>query len=311
MDGQSRGGAWSRGGDRGRGRGYSRGGPPPSSSPRGGSPAPTVTFPPVTNKFPLVDIGINLSHKSYAHDLDKIIQRSKDHSVTLLVITGTCEKRSREALQLSGKYDCCYATAGVHPHDAKSFTEQTFAQLEKFCENKKVVAVGECGLDYDRMFSPKDKQQEVFIQQINLAVKVGKPLFLHERDAFQDFSTILEKHKPAEIKACVHCFTGTKEQLLKYIELGCYIGITGWVNDNKRGAELQQIVKLIPHDKIMIETDGPFLTPKDMPNEYKVKRNEPCFLPFVLKKLAPLMGLTEQALAEHTTTNAKVFFGIE
>lgn len=232
--------------------------------------------------------------------------------MSVLIITGTSEQCSLDAYKLAcTQKGILYSTAGVHPHDAKGFTDKTLHTLQELAKHPEVVAIGECGLDYDRDFSPRPKQREVFEAQINLAIETGKGLFLHERAASTDFIEIMAKYKDKSLKACVHCFTGTEVELKKYLEMGYYIGITGWINDERRGLELQKIVKLIPLDKIMIETDAPFLTPRDRPAELRaVNRNEPCLLPLVLHKLATCMGVTPELLATSSTTNAKLFFGL-
>jgi len=228
-----------------------------------------------------------------------------------MILTGTSIACSRTIQNVIKDYEgTLFSTVGVHPHDAKSFQENDIEILRELSSNPQVVAVGECGLDFDRDFSPRDVQEWVFEQQIILAGELKKPLFLHERSAFDKFIEIMERNRSNWTNACVHCFTGTEEQLLKYIEMGFYIGITGWICDERRGQELQSIVKHIPLDRIMIETDSPFLPPYNIPREYRVKRNEPCLLPFVLKKLAECLELTEEEVALNTTKNTKLFFNL-
>lgn len=214
-----------------------------------------------------IDIGANLHHPQFS-DLDKVLTDSKTGGVNQIIITGTNSKRSFDADNLVSKYidpkyPVLYSTAGVHPHDAsREITNKNcFLTLEKLLNKKTVVAVGECGLDYNRMFSTKEDQISMFIKQIELAIAYDKPLFLHERDAFDDFYNILKKYEKNKLKGVVHCFTGTKANALKYLELGYYIGLTGFICDNKRNRYTLEALKVIPIDRLLIETDAPFMNP--------------------------------------------------
>lgn len=212
---------------------------------------------------PLIDIGVNLMHRSFHQDREQIVERAAEKGVSPLVITGTSVRNSTEAARYAARYPGqLYATAGVHPHDAKSCNSQTIAQLKALAVLPQVVAIGECGLDYNRDFSPRDVQREWFAKQIRLAIELQLPLFLHEREAFADFMAILKEQGAP--KAVVHCFTGTRAELAAYLDMGLYIGITGWICDERRGKHLQQLVRSIPLDRLMIETDAPFLTPRDL-----------------------------------------------
>jgi Mg-dependent DNase len=259
----------------------------------------------------IIDIGINLMHRSFNEDREQVVQDAIDEGVSPLIITGTSERSSVEASKYASLYPGkLYCTVGVHPHDAKSFTSGTLQKLEDLSKKDCVVAVGECGLDYNRDFSPRDVQRQCFETQIGLACKTGLPLFLHERDAFEDFYKILEKYKKDIRNMVVHCFTGGKEELLKYLELGCYIGITGWICDERRGKHLIDLVKLIPADKLMIETDAPFLTPRNLEDKPRNGRNEPKYLVHILDDLAYHLNEDIEDLAERTYRNTKNFFDI-
>lgn len=215
----------------------------------------------VINRHSLVDIGLNLTHKQFASDRARVVERAMDHAVTRMILTGTSERHSQLALREAKSHKgVMFSTVGVHPHDANSVVEGTVDKLRQMITSNRdvVVAVGECGLDFDRNFSPPAKQVEVFRQQIRLADELKLPLFCHERKAFKEFVEVLESEPHGPV--VVHCFTGNEEELLKYLELGFYIGITGWLCDERRGVDLQRIVHHIPMDKIMIETDAPFLT---------------------------------------------------
>ncbi len=259
----------------------------------------------------IIDIGINLMHRSFNEDREKVLQSAIDEGVSPLIITGTSEKSSMLAAKYASKYSGkLYSTAGVHPHDAKSCTPDTIKNLENLTKQDCVVAIGECGLDYNRDFSPREVQRKYFEAQIELACKTGLPLFLHERDAFEDFYSILGKYKNDVSNMVVHCFTGRKEELQKYLELGCYIGITGWICDERRGKHLIDLVKLIPQDKIMIETDAPFLTPRNLEEKPKDGRNEPKYLVHILDELAYHLDADIDALADMTYRNTRRFFDI-
>ncbi|MDU1906557.1 MAG: TatD family hydrolase [Dysgonomonas sp.] len=259
----------------------------------------------------IIDIGINLMHRSFNEDREQVVKDAIDEGVSPLIITGTSERSSVEASKYASRYPKkLYCTAGVHPHDAKSFTSGTLEKLEELSKKDCVVAIGECGLDYNRDFSPRDVQRQCFEEQIELACKSGLPLFLHERDAFEDFYKILEKYKGDIKNMVVHCFTGNKEELLKYLELGCYIGITGWICDERRGKHLIDLVKLIPDDKLMIETDAPFLTPRNLEDKPRNGRNEPKYLVHILDELAYHLNEDIEHLAERTYRNTKRFFDV-
>jgi len=225
-----------------------------------------------------------------------------------LAISGTSLKASEEALDLARSYpNQLYATAGVHPHDGRNATEQTIPELRKLAAQDEVVAIGECGLDFNRDFSPRPDQEKWFEAQVALAEELQMPLFLHERDAHERFCDILKRARKS-VPAVIHCFTGTKAELNAYLELGLHIGITGWICDERRGMHLRELVKQIPLDRLMIETDAPFLLPRSMPNRPKDGRNEPAFLPHVLQTLADCVEKPVGVIAQETSRTATQFF---
>ena len=237
-----------------------------------------------------------------------------------IIVTGTSVKDSVKAAKMAsqqrsgGGEVVLYSTAGVHPHDAKRWeSEESGDVIAGLVEEHPgvVVAIGETGLDYNRMFSSKEEQIAAFEAQIELAVQTGLPLFLHERDAFEDFYAILAQAMPRVSGAVVHCFTGSKEALDAYVALGCYIGITGWVCDERRGLGLREIVGDIPMDRILIETDAPFLKPRGVPEIPKAGKNEPAYLPYVALSLAEAMGVDVAELIECSTANARTLFSIQ
>lgn len=260
--------------------------------------------------FGIIDIGANLAHRSFQRDRKEVIERAIAAGVRTMIVTGTNLKASEEAVQLAVDYpNQLLSTAGIHPHDSRNCTEQTIPELRRLAAHDEVVAIGECGLDFNRDFSPRPDQEKWFEAQIALAEELQLPLFLHERDAHMRFYDILKQTRKS-VPAIIHCFTGTKAELLAYLDLGLHIGITGWICDERRGAHLREVVKGIPLDRLMIETDAPFLVPRNMPMKPKDGRNEPAFLPHVLTTLAVCLGNPASHVARETTKTATNFFRI-
>lgn len=250
-------------------------------------------------------------HSSFRKNREEIIRDAKKVGVSKFIITGTNVKSSRIASEYASDYpNTLYSTSGVHPHDAKTCNNKTLQELEEIAKNPCVVAIGECGLDYNRDYSPRDVQREWFEKQIELAEKLNMPLFLHERDAHEYMFNILERHGEIAKKSVIHCFTGTKEEAENYIDLGCYIGVTGWICDMKRGKSLQEAVKVIPSDKLMIETDAPFLIPKNFDKKPKTNKNEPKYLPHILNTIAYYRDEDSEQLGKNITKTTEKFFNI-
>ncbi len=259
----------------------------------------------------LIDIGLNLMHKSYNKDRIEVIENAKKVGVTKSIITGSDIKSSKQAAEYTKNYpDTLYSTCGVHPHDAKTCDDNTINTLRTLAKEDNVVAIGECGLDYNRNYSPQKVQRRWFEEQLILAEELDMPVFLHDRESYKDFSKILKKHQDIPEKSVVHCFTGTKEEVEDYLSLGCYIGITGWVCDERRGDQLREAIKVIPIEKLMIETDGPFLIPRDLPKKPKQTRNEPKYLPHILNRIANEINVPKEELASQVTKNTKDFFNL-
>ncbi len=259
----------------------------------------------------LIDIGANLAHDSFDSDRDAVLARAAAHGVVQMVVTGSSEESTARAIELSRAHPrVLFATAGVHPHHAADLTVEALPTLEAAARENEVVAVGECGLDYFRDFSPRDLQRRAFHWQLEVAAKVGKPVFLHQRDAHEDFFAILREHRAAIKGGVAHCFTAGEKERDAYLELGLFIGITGWINDERRGLHLREVVKGIPADRLMIETDAPYLLPRDIKPAPKTRRNEPAYLPYVLRAIAASRGETPEAVAAASTANAREFFGI-
>lgn len=258
----------------------------------------------------LIDIGINLAHDSYDADREAVIARARAAGVTQMIVTGSTLASSARAIELARQHPGrLFATAGVHPHHASELSAQRLSELEELARQPQVVAVGECGLDYYRNFSPPETQREAFHRQLDVAARVGKPLFLHQRDAHADFCAILREHA-THWHGVAHCFTGTAGALGDYLELGLAIGITGWICDERRGAHLADLMPQIPAARLLLETDGPYLLPRDLKPKPASRRNEPAYLPQVAAAVARARGEPLAALAHSSTAAARSVFGL-
>ncbi len=261
--------------------------------------------------FELADIGVNLGHRSFQPDRPEVIERAFAAGVETMVITGASLAGSRQAQQLAAHYPGrLFSTAGVHPHESRNCTAETIAELRRLAALDNVMAIGECGLDFNRDFSPRPQQEKWFEAQVALAEELGMPLFLHERDAQQRFCEILRAVRKG-VPAVLHCFTGTGEGLRQCLDMGLHIGITGWICDERRGAHLRELVREIPLERLMLETDAPFLLPRTMPRKPKNGRNEPAFLPYVLSTVAECLGRPAREIAEATSRTAREFFRLD
>lgn len=254
----------------------------------------------------LIDIGANLTHAAFHGDLDEVVGRARAAGVGEMIVTGTGVGESRAAVALAAAHPGLYATAGVHPHHARDCGEATIAALREIARHPKVVAIGECGLDFNRNYSPQPSQEQWLLAQLELGIELGRPLFLHSRDAHPRFADILRAHRPA--KAVAHCFTGEKAELHAYLDLGLYIGITGWICDERRGRHLLELVRDIPRDRLLLETDAPYLTPRDLKPQPKARRNEPAFLPHIARAVARALGRPAEDVARETSRNARALF---
>ncbi len=256
----------------------------------------------------VVDVGANLAHRSFEADRKEVIARGFAAGVRTIIVTGSSVANSHEAQQIAAGYpNQIFSTAGVHPHDSRNCTDDTVAQLRQLAAAEEVVAIGECGLDFNRNYSPHPDQEKWFAAQVDLAEELQMPLFLHERDARERFCEILKAHRKG-VPAVIHCFTGTREDLRIYREMDLFVGITGWICDERRGLHLRELVREIPLNRLMIETDAPYLLPRSMPKKPKDGRNEPAFLPHVLRAVAESLNKSPSEVAEATTRTAKEFF---
>jgi TatD DNase family protein len=257
----------------------------------------------------LIDIGANLGHESFDHDFDAVLQRAVLAGVAQLVITGASREGSPRALELARTHPgMLFATAGVHPHHATEYTAEADAEMRALVARPEVVAVGECGLDYFRDLSPRHAQRRAFERQLEIAVDTGKPLFLHQRDAHADFVAILRQFEGRIAPAVVHCFTGTRAECFECLDHDWHIGITGWLCDERRGAHLREFVKDIPANRLMVETDAPYLLPRTVKPSPSHRRNEPMYLAHIVEELARDRGEEVAITAAATTATARAFF---
>ena len=257
----------------------------------------------------MIDIGANLAHESFADDLDAVLTRAGDAGVEQIIVTGSCMDSSRKALALAGQYPGrLFATAGLHPHHAAEYGAEHQALFGELLADPRVVSGGECGLDYFRDLSPRADQRRAFVAQLQLAIAAGKPAFLHQRDAHADFLPMLREYRPHLVDVVVHCFTDTAQALEDYLSLDCHIGITGWICDERRGAHLLAAATQIPAQRLMIETDSPYLLPRNIRPRPKHRRNEPVYLPYVVEQLAAATGRSVHAIRQSSSATARAFF---
>lgn len=272
---------------------------------------PAINYP-----MELVDICFNFTSDTFRDDETQVIERARQAGVQHFVVTGSSVPDSEHAIQLCTQYEGAYATAGVHPHRAKEFTDKSLIELHRLAMHEKVVAIGEAGLDYNRNYSSPTSQKVAFQAQLELATELGLPVFLHQRDAHADFSRILTRFRDRLNRVVTHCFTGTAGELDCYIDLDCHIGITGWICDERRGQHLHEIIQRIPANRLMLETDAPYLLPRNLPANTafpkpKGKRNEPAYLPHILRTVATCRAASEAQTAMETTRTAREFFTLE
>ena len=258
----------------------------------------------------LFDSHCHLDDRSYGKDIDEVIKRVYDAGVAALMIAGIDKKRSEKAVALAESHTGFYTAVGIHPHFAKECSESALEFLRSLAKSPKVHAWGETGLDFNRMFSPQKDQEKWFVRQMEAADELNLPLIFHERDSDGRFLEILKVHyKNGDRKGVVHCFSGNKRELEQYLELGLYIGITGILTIKTRGADLRKMVPSIPENRILIETDAPYLTPA--PEKNRTRRNEPAFVKSVFLKLAEVRNEEPGRLADALWENTCQLFNID
>ena len=252
------------------------------------------------------DIGLNLFSKQF-HDPEEIIRNAESAGVTC-ILTGSDMKENRQVAAFS-KTHHVFGTCGIHPHNADSAKPSDFAEMERILtEHDRILAVGECGLDYDRMFSTKENQLHCLAQHIALAEKLQYPMFLHERSASGDFAKCFANHEAVCRRSVVHCFTGTRAELQTYLDMGFSIGITGWICDDRRAQDLRDAVAVLPLDRVLLETDAPYLTPRNVKGLSRT--NVPENVRYVAKTLAEYMDVPVDVLREAALQNTERLFRI-
>ncbi|MCY3627361.1 MAG: YchF/TatD family DNA exonuclease [Gammaproteobacteria bacterium] len=258
----------------------------------------------------MIDIGANLSDKVFRKDLNDVLTRAKNAQVEQIILTGTDIEHSTLAFDIAQQHPgfLC-STAGVHPHLASTFDITTVHVLQEIAEHKLVVAVGETGLDFFRNLSPKKSQVYAFEAQLDLARNLNLPAFIHDRDTNGLLLEILHNYR--DVPGVIHCFTGSTELMKEYLDLGFYIGITGWICDERRGTALRKSVRYIPDDKLLTETDAPYLIPRTIKPLPRSRRNEPSYLPYVLRELALTRNQSLEHITQITTRNAKQLFELD
>lgn len=260
----------------------------------------------------LIDIGANLAHESFDDDRTAVMARAHDAGVHHCVVTGSDRASNARAIALAAKIPLrLSATAGLHPHHADDWNAALAAQIHDAATAGSIVAVGETGLDYFRDLCPRASQRRAFVAQLEIAIETGLPVFLHQREAHADFRAILAEYRAALSRAVVHCFTDTAEALADYLALDTHIGLTGWICDERRGQALFEAVHAIPDDRLMIETDCPYLLPRTIRPRPKSRRNEPAYLPFVCERVAQARNQSAAEVAQHSQANAARFFGLD
>lgn len=259
----------------------------------------------------MIDIGVNLTNAAFDKDREAVVQRAKAAGVAAMVVTGTSIAATRAALALADPSAGLFATAGIHPHDAAKASGDWLGELAALAAHPAVVAIGEAGLDFHRNYSPAADQRRVFRAQVELAAASGKPLFVHDRDSGGETRAILADYAGALNGCVIHCFTGSAADLAAYLDAGYSIGITGWICDERRGGELARLAPRIPAERLLIETDAPYLLPRTLRPRPPSGRNEPAFLPQVAARLAACRGEDAAALAELTHRNAQRFFSLD
>lgn len=267
----------------------------------------------------LVDIAGNLTNKAFREDLPAVLVRAADAGVCGVVVVGVSTTTSRRGWEMAsdlrnprrdptGGRLRLVATSGIHPHHASQASAEALAEIADLARKELVVAVGECGLDYNRDFSPRDVQRRPFEAQLEIAAEVKKPVYLHERDAHEDFTKILERWRPELVGGVVHCFTGDRAALDRYLGMDLHVGFTGWICDERRGLHLRDLVGRVPRGRIMVETDAPYILPRDMTPKPASRRNEPAFVVHVARTVAKWRGESFEDLAAHTTATARALF---
>lgn len=253
----------------------------------------------------MTDSHCHLNHQDFADDLHEVIERAHAAGVSLIICVGYDLPSSRAALHIATEAENVYATVGIHPHDANTFTKQTEQEIESLAAHEKVVAIGETGLDYYRDLSPRYAQQEAFRQHLRLAHKLSMPVVVHSRNAWRDVIRILDEEGIPAKGVVMHCFPSEPDFADAALSRGCFLGLAGPVTFSNSSV-LRNIAGSTPMDKMLVETDAPYLAP----HPYRGKRNEPSYLPLIVNTIAQVKEVQPEEIARHTTANALRIFGI-
>ena len=260
----------------------------------------------------IADIACNFTSDRFNSDLNEVINRAMSNKISNFGLICSQLDDLDKLLDIYHKYSRnMFYTIGVHPHHANQINDEYLKKLKEAININRPHAIGETGLDFFRNLSSYEEQIFAFEEQIKIAIGLNKPLFLHQRDSHEDFIKILRKYADDINKAVVHCFTGTQAQLDDYLELDFYVGITGWICDKKRNVELRETIKNIPLSKLMVETDCPYLIPKDLPNKSKNNRNEPSNLNHIVSEIAMLIEVDEHILRKKSFENTVNFSNVK
>lgn len=254
------------------------------------------------------DSHCHLDDKSYQSDREAVLERAREAGVTGFMVVGINLPTARKAIQLAETHPGVFASVGIHPHDAAHCSEAVLEELVHLAEHEKVCAWGETGLDFNRMYSPHAVQEKWFARQLDIATRLNLPLIFHERDSNGRFLEMLKASGASSLRGVVHCFSGNRREMLAYLDLGLHIGITGIVTMRERGRALRDLVPLIPEDRLLVETDAPYLTPA--PERNRARRNEPAFVKSVLLKVAKIRQTAPAAMAEITWRNTCHLYGL-
>ena len=255
----------------------------------------------------LFDIACNFTSERFNSDLDDVISNAIENNVEKFLVVSAELGDTEKIQKIKQKYpENCFITLGVHPHHAKTFNDESALIMDKHIKNIDPNSIGETGLDFFRNISSYEEQMYAFNEQIKLAIKFNKPLFLHQRESHEDFIKVLKNYTEDLPPCVVHCFTGTQDELDAYLEIGFFIGLTGWICDERRNKDLRSSIKNIPLDKLMIETDCPYLIPKNL--KTKNNRNEPKHLPHIANEISLLMNIPLDEIILRTYNNSIKFF---
>ena len=258
-----------------------------------------------------IDVGVNLTNRSLLADLDGVLELATAAGVEQMVVTGTSFTDSEQAIQLCAAHPAVLvSTCGIHPHHASDWNADSYAALRRLAQQDCVRAIGETGLDFNRNFSPQAAQEFAFEQQMMLAAELQLPLFCHQRDAHDRFVSLLRGFRQRLTRVVVHCFTDSREALLDYLDLDCYIGLTGGICDERRGLDLRQLVKLIPTERLLLETDAPYLLPRNLRPKPASRINEPAHLPHIAAEVAHCQQRAPEIVASACLDNSRLFFDL-